>query len=248
MIRIRGVPIEGLQDLDALLLADRELPDLRPRVHGEPVARPSSSTRARSLPGAGRRARLAAVAEDDVLRDGEGSTSRKCWCTMPIPASIASRGSGNEPAPVELDLALVRAVEAGQDVRERRLAGSVLAEERMHLAAAASKDVVVRDDAGERFVIPTMRTAAGEGRRASRRLSRRPRVRGPPHATSRRRDRRDLPDHALREPLHQYRSGTFRVCPFFTTSLPFWSYSGPGRRGTCRRRSPCASRDRRSSR
>ena len=51
---------------------------------------------------------------------------------------------------VELDLPLVRAVEAREDVRERRLAGAVLSEQRVHLADAGLEvDVLVRDDAGE---------------------------------------------------------------------------------------------------
>ena len=48
------------------------------------------------------------------------------------------------------DLPLVRRVEPVEDVHQRRLAGAVLAEQRVHLAAPQVEvDRVVRDDAGE---------------------------------------------------------------------------------------------------
>ena len=77
--------------------------------------------------------------------------SMKCWCTIPIPASIASLG---EPIRVgcalDPDLALLGRVEPVEDVHQRRLAGAVLAEERVHLALAqVEADVVVGDDARE---------------------------------------------------------------------------------------------------
>ncbi len=51
---------------------------------------------------------------------------------------------------VEGDRALVGAVEAREDVRERRLARAVLTEQRMHLAGRGLEvDVVVRDDGRE---------------------------------------------------------------------------------------------------
>ena len=77
--------------------------------------------------------------------------SMKCWCTMPMPAAIAACGESIEIGlPVEQDLALVGLVEPVEDVHQRRLAGAVLAEERVHLALAQVEvDVVVREDAGE---------------------------------------------------------------------------------------------------
>ena len=77
--------------------------------------------------------------------------SMKCWCTMPIPRSIASFGEwiGHGLA-LDEDLALVRVVEPVEDVHQRGLAGAVLAEQRMHLACAEVEvDVVVREDARE---------------------------------------------------------------------------------------------------
>ena len=70
-----GVAVERLQDLDPLLLAERELPDPRPRVDREPVALARARARADSI--AARidpeRASLrrAVLAERDVLGDGE---------------------------------------------------------------------------------------------------------------------------------------------------------------------------------
>ncbi len=74
---------------------------------------------------------------------------------------VARRGERDRLA-VEEDLALVRPVEAGEDVRERRLAGAVLAEQRVHLALGRLEvDAVVRDDAGEPLGDPAQR----DGRR-----------------------------------------------------------------------------------
>ena len=77
--------------------------------------------------------------------------SMKCWCTIPIPCSIAAFG---EPSSTGLPLIRISpssgVVEPVEDVHQRRLAGAVLAEERVHLAAAEVEvDVVVGDDARE---------------------------------------------------------------------------------------------------
>ena len=63
--------------------------------------------------------------------------SMKCWWTIPIPRSIASLGELIATGfPLIADLALVGLVEAVEDVHQRRLAGAVLAEQGVHLAAA----------------------------------------------------------------------------------------------------------------
>ena len=60
------------------------------------------------------------------------------------------RGAERDALAFDPDLALVRVVEPVEDVHERRLAGAVLAEERVHLAPAQVEvDVVVGEDAGE---------------------------------------------------------------------------------------------------
>ena len=78
-------------------------------------------------------------------------TSWKCWCTIPIPASIAWRGSVKcARLAVDEDLARVRLVEAGQDVHQGGLAGAVLAEQAEHLAAVdRDRDAVVGEHARE---------------------------------------------------------------------------------------------------
>jgi hypothetical protein len=72
---------------------------------------------------------------------------------------VHHRDTGVERVPrrVELDrlapqpdLPAVRTVEAGEDVRQRRLAGAVLAEQRVDLAGGRLEvDVLVGDDGGE---------------------------------------------------------------------------------------------------
>ena len=147
------VAVERLQDLDPLLLADRELPDARARVDGEAVRlaelrdAPLDRRRVDEEP-----ATLAAVvAEHDVLGDGERLDEPEVL--------VHHADAGVEGIPrrmevhllaVELDLALVRAVEPGEDVRERRLPRAVLAEQGVHLADPCLEvDVLVRDDARE---------------------------------------------------------------------------------------------------
>ena len=153
-----GLAIERLQDLDPLLLADRELPDPRLRIHGQAVA-PAELVhapfgRCRAQDGATPLA--AVVAEDDVLRDGEGLDEPEVLVHHADPGldRIPRRVESNRLS-VELDLARVRAIEAGQDVRQRRLAGAVLAEERVHLARRRLEGhAVVRHDAGEQLGDP----------------------------------------------------------------------------------------------
>ena len=157
--------VERLQDLDPLLLADGDVLDRahRDRPRGRTTC---ESSRTRAL--APRRSRGGPVALGSMPRTMFSATvitgmSMKCWCTMPIPRSIASRGDGTSPAvPLMPDLALVGLVEPVEDVHQRRLAGAVLAEERVHLAAAkVEADVVVGDDPGNALVIPrSSRTGA----------------------------------------------------------------------------------------
>ena len=93
----------------------------------------------------------AVVAEHDVLGDGERLDEPEVL--------VHHADAGVEGIPrrmevhllaVELDLALVGPVEPGEDVRERRLPGAVLAEQGVHLADPRFEvDVLVRDDARE---------------------------------------------------------------------------------------------------
>ena len=75
-------------------------------------------------------------------------TSMKCWWTMLMPLAIASDGLLIvDRRPVEQDLALVGRGEPVEDVHQGRLAGAVLAEQRVDLARRHIEvDVVVGED------------------------------------------------------------------------------------------------------
>ena len=78
-------------------------------------------------------------------------TSMKCWCTMPMPAAIASFGEWMATGlPSMQDLALVGLDEPVEDVHQRGLARAVLAEQGVDLARADGQiDVVVGHEAAE---------------------------------------------------------------------------------------------------
>jgi hypothetical protein len=70
-----------------------------------------------------------------------------------IPRRVEFNRLAEEP-----DLALIRPVEPGQDVRERRLARAVLAQQRVDFACGSLEvDVLVRDDGGEALRDPRQR-------------------------------------------------------------------------------------------
>ena len=87
-------PVERLEDLDALLLADGDVLDARVGVDGEvervgelldaPCARRGMSSSDAAVVGS-----VASTMFSATVITG---MSMKCWCTMPIPRSIASFG------------------------------------------------------------------------------------------------------------------------------------------------------------
>ena len=96
-----GLPVQRLEDLDALLRADREVLDQCARVDAQPVL-------ARRAAGCARRPR--SVSSSPACVDSSPSmmfsatvntgTSWKCWCTMPTPRRdgvARSRGGGRPP-------------------------------------------------------------------------------------------------------------------------------------------------------
>ncbi len=148
-----GLAIERLEDLDALADADRQILDHRVRIHLEAVP-------LRDLDDPG--LRLLAVehadgalrvfdAEHDVLGDREDRHEHE------VLMDHADAGRDRVARPVELDrlvvdqdLALVRLVEAVQDVHEGRLARAVFAEQAENLAGLHDEvDPLVRHDPGE---------------------------------------------------------------------------------------------------
>ena len=131
--------IEQLEDLDPLLLADRQLPDLGAGV--DPQAEPRGQLAdlgLRSLR-AKPEARLG-QAEQDVLGHGLRRDEREVLVDHAEPGRdrVARRAEGDRLA-VEQDLAGIRPVQPGQDVHERALAGAVLAEQGVDLAACAGR-------------------------------------------------------------------------------------------------------------
>ena len=93
-----------------------------------------------------------------------GRTRAKCWVTIPIPASIASRGDRMPTRlPVDQDLAGIGLRQPVGDAHDRGLAGPVLAEQRVDLAATdVEVDAVVGDEVPE----PLADAAQLQGRRA----------------------------------------------------------------------------------
>ena len=107
-------------------------------------------------------------------------TSLKCWWTMPMPAAMAAAGLGRTLLlAIDEDLALVRLQQPEQDVHQRRLAGAVLADDRVDLAALDGEvHILVGDERaeplGDRFQLDGERHGwirggnSGDGRDRSR--------------------------------------------------------------------------------
>ena len=129
-----AVARQGLDDLDPLLLSDRELLDdgIRPHGDAEPLGRlhHCSARRGEVQPGA------PGTAEDDVLGHGHGLHQGEVLghhahaCRDGI-----TRGADARRPPVDADVAGVGSRQSIEDAHQRRLAGAVLAEQRMDLAA-----------------------------------------------------------------------------------------------------------------
>ena len=214
--------VERLQDLDALLLAERELPDPRARVDGDPVALAELGDAALDVPWVDEELLplAAVVAEDHVLGDGERRHQPEMLVHHADPRveRLARRVELDRLA-VEQDLALVGPVEPGEDVRQRALARAVLAEEGVHLALSRLEvHPVVRDDGREPLRDPSER----DGRH--RRWREAPGGAVGPPATS---YPFALPSTPLTSQSIAYSCFTFRLSPRLTRSLPFWSKSGP---------------------
>ena len=132
-----GVAGERLDDLDPLLDADREVLDERVGVDREAVARRQLLDPVAGRP-AGRGSRTGFVCSTPSMTFSatvKTGTSLKCWCTIPMPAAMASLGpSEADRLAVEQDLALVGLVQPEEHVHQRRLAGAVLPEEGVDLA------------------------------------------------------------------------------------------------------------------
>jgi hypothetical protein len=104
----------------------------------------------------------AAVAEDQIFGHGEALDEPEVLVHHAhAGVDRVARGVELDRLAVQQDLALVRAVEPAEDVRERRLACAVLAEERVHLARGGGEVDACRSlTPGKRFVIPMSWTSA----------------------------------------------------------------------------------------
>ncbi len=147
-----GIERQGLGDLDQLLLGDREAE--RDPVEVEPDAEPLEDRLGLSMhcggvdPATGAQ-RLAA--DEDVLDDREVGEERRLLVDDgdPAVARVGRAGQGDLDA-VDEQLPAVRRVHAGEDLHERRFAGSVLADESVSLARVEiDRDVVERADRPE---------------------------------------------------------------------------------------------------
>ena len=144
--------VERLQDLDALLLADRDVLDPRVRVD---VELELVGELAHTALGGGsveqHGARPGLQREHDVLGHGHHRDEHEVLVDhADACVDCGVRRADLRRLAVEQDLALVVAVEPVEDVHQGRLAGAVLAEQCVHLAAPDVEiDIVVGDDPRE---------------------------------------------------------------------------------------------------
>ena len=142
--------VDRLQDLDALLLSERQLVDARAGIDAE--AQPlrelaDASLRRPHVEDAADAADL--LPEHDILRHAEDRHEHEVLVDHPDAARDRVRRSlYRDRRAIDTDLALVRRDEAVEDVHQGRLAGAVLTEERVDLAFAELEiDRVVRERA-----------------------------------------------------------------------------------------------------
>ncbi len=148
-MRMSALPVERLQDLDALLLADGDVLDACVGIDREVEAlRQVADAAVRGAVVEEDPGRIGLGAEHDVLGDRHHRDEHEVLVDHPDPVlDRILRGVHRDRLALDEDLALVGLVDAVDDVHERRLAGAVLTEERVHLAAAKIEvDSIVRDD------------------------------------------------------------------------------------------------------
>ena len=155
---------QRLEDLDPLLHADRQLADRGVEIDLQPVValQRCDLGPGRWPPPAEREPPSAPSSRFSSTVNG--STSMKCWWTMPMPALIASCGPRMRALPaVDQDRAAVGLVEAVEDVHQRRLAGAVLADDAVDRSRPATTRSIARLawTAPKRLSMPRSSTAGG---------------------------------------------------------------------------------------
>ena len=163
-----GAAGQDLQDLDALLDADREQADAFGRVDLQAeIARDSAAVFSIWARWSIRPAAPDLHAEEDVRRRPSGTgTSLKCWWTMPRPAAIAVAGLAMTCGLPSIRISPSSGCsEPEQDVHQRGLAGAVLADDRMDLARRRRRDrcASLATKVPKRLVIALSSTARGTG-------------------------------------------------------------------------------------
>ncbi|GGX67946.1 hypothetical protein GCM10010510_10490 [Streptomyces anandii JCM 4720] len=143
-----GAAVEDLEDLHALTVGDAEV------LH-QGVGADTEAVAVGDLldlpPGAGADAVELLAAEDDVLEHGQVVGEHEVLVDHADAAGDGVGGAAEgDLLAVDRDGALVRLLHAVEDLHQGRLAGAVLADERVHGALADRQvDVVVGHDSGE---------------------------------------------------------------------------------------------------
>ena len=159
--------IERLQDLDALLLADGDVLDRarRGRSRSRTTSR-APATRARAARSRGARpSRVGSDAEHDVLGHRHHRDEHEVLVhhADPVVDRLPRRARSVTGSPLIRISPSSGSVEPVEDVHQRRLAGAVLAEQRVHLAARAGRGSTwsLATTPGKRFVIPASSRIGG---------------------------------------------------------------------------------------
>jgi len=151
-----GAPVERLQDLDALFLADGDVADERIGIdrQREALRELAHALYGRALVEQQVAARL--DAEHDVLRHRHHRDQHEVLVHHPDPGPDRVAGRRElDPLAVQEQLARIGPVEPVEDVHQRRLPGAVLTEQGVHFPAPhVQADVVVRDRARELLADP----------------------------------------------------------------------------------------------
>ena len=143
--------VEGLQDLDALLLGDADALHPGPWVDRQAEALAELGDLALGRAQVDHRSPVGLGGQDDVLRDREHRDELEVLVHHPdaVIDRVAGGAHAQRLAPQE-DLALVGQVQPVEHVHQRALAGAVLTEQRVDLALAEVEvHVVVGDHARE---------------------------------------------------------------------------------------------------